>query len=132
MGGERPAFTRSTSGPVTSDQELFASSKVLQTLRSAVDALATWALASRLAIEPRRMRDRFDALVPEHRLAFVALVVVVASSVHLLLMVFAQRYPFPHRAALLLPSAVLAGGVLTLLGRRGLIAAWRARRSRFE
>lgn len=59
-----------------------------------------------------------------------ALTVMVGATVHLILLVFFEPYPFPSRAATILPGVVFVLAAAVLLSHRSVAAALRDRRDR--
>ena len=65
----------------------------------------------------------------EAKLLVAGYVLVVAMTVHLLLLALAEPYPFPGHSMYWLPGVLLIVGGLLVALRRPLAAAWRERQS---
>jgi hypothetical protein len=72
---------------------------------------------------PGMIRQRDVAAV----VAFAGLVLVLAMATHIGLLLFVDPSTFPSHAALAVPGGLLIVGVLALVMRRGVAAAWRER-----
>jgi hypothetical protein len=70
------------------------------------------------------------SVVGEESVLYCAgIVIVVAMAVHLMLLT-AQPYPYPGHATYWLPTALLVAGVVLIVSRRPIAAAWRDRNER--
>jgi hypothetical protein len=117
---EAPIGAQALSGLVGGSRIAHAVSR----LTSRIDqALADSIIVTRV----RRLANTRDAA---DLIGIAGWTVAVAAAVHLVLLATIEGYPFPHRAAMVLPSLLLVLGLAAVLFRRPIAAARADRRVR--
>ncbi|MGQ0732029.1 MAG: hypothetical protein ACT4QD_00060 [Acidobacteriota bacterium] len=112
-GIEPPLDSRDLSGPLATSTCLGLGARVLERLETAVRQSAT----------VRFVRWCLGSADATGRIGLAAWTGAVASAVHLVLLMTAERYPFPSRASLVVPMGTLILSLTVLVLRRRLAAA---------
>ena len=85
---------------------------------------------SRAARAAVALNASFGSMDLVARIAFVGCLLTAAMAIHILLVLFAEPYPFPSRSALIVPAILMVLALSSIVLRRTLAAAWRDRHGR--